>query len=286
MLMRNYLILSVVALLLAACSKSVMDDGEITQTRNVQFAVGGDFQNPVFTRAAPTANGKTMTDLWLFDYVDGSLVQTVHQTADDSDFGSPSVSLAYGEHVLYFVCSRGVGADVNTADHTIIWQNPRDTFWQRLSMNVSGGTPATRSVTLDRVSTCLQVKVMDEVPESFSSITVTPAKWYYGMDYQTAAAIGAQQSEPRMVEFPSSLVGTSGQIAISIYGFSAAAEWRTDFDVVARDTDDNIIGQAAVSNAPFLRNRVTTYSGSLFSSSNAFTITLNDQWLTPYEGEW
>jgi hypothetical protein len=31
---------------------------------------------------------------------------------------------------------------------------------------------------------------------------------------------------------------------------------------------------------------VTTYSGSLFSSNSTFTITLNDQWLDPYEAEW
>lgn len=284
--MRNCLILFAAAMLLAACSKSVMDDEEITQVRNIQFAVGGDFQNPVFTRAAPTADGKVMTDLWLFDYVDGALVQSIHQTADDSDFGAPSVPLAYGEHVIYFVCSRGVGATVSTADHTIVWQNPRDTFWKRVSLSVGSGTPATRIVTLDRVVTCLQVKVNDEVPEAIASITVTPAEWFFGMDYQTAAAMGEQQGEPRLLSIPSSYVGTSGQVSISIYGFSAAAEWRTDFDVVAHDADDNIIGQAAVTNAPFLRNRVTTYSGSLFSSNNTFTITLNDQWLDPFEAEW
>jgi hypothetical protein len=42
-----------------------------------------------------------MTDLWLFDYVDGTLVQTVHQVSTDADFGTPAPTLAYGEHRIY-----------------------------------------------------------------------------------------------------------------------------------------------------------------------------------------
>ena len=31
-----------------------------------------------------------MTDLWLFDYVDGTLVQTLHQVSTDADFPDAS----------------------------------------------------------------------------------------------------------------------------------------------------------------------------------------------------
>lgn len=50
--------------------------------------------------------------------------------------------------------------------------------------------------------------------------------------------------------------------------------------------EDEIIGMVNVAAAPFMANRATEYSGSLFTSGGAFAITLNDEWDTPWTGSW
>ena len=84
---------------------------------------------------------------------------------------------------------------------------------------------------------------------------------------------------------PESYVGTTG-LAVSFFGFSSATEWTTPLTVSARDEDNDIIGLVNVAAAPFMANRATEFSGSLFSTSGTFTITLNDEWDAPWTGTW
>ena len=105
---KNLIGLIGIALMLTACEKQVTDGvTNERQTQKVTFLVDGDFERPTFgdiTRAAVTADGKAMTDLYVLDYMDGVLVQQIHQTAEDEDFGEPTVILDYGQHHVYFVC--------------------------------------------------------------------------------------------------------------------------------------------------------------------------------------
>ena len=54
------------------------------------------------TRAALSANGKALTDLYILDYdkVTGKLLQVLHQTSTAADFAEPDLTLVYGAHVL------------------------------------------------------------------------------------------------------------------------------------------------------------------------------------------
>ena len=60
------------------------------------------------TRAALTANGKALTDLYILDYdkATGKLLQVLHQTSTAADFAEPDLTLDYGEHVLKVVATR------------------------------------------------------------------------------------------------------------------------------------------------------------------------------------
>ena len=60
------------------------------------------------TRAALSANGKALTDLYILDYdkATGKLLQVLHQTSTAADFAEPDMTLDYGEHVLKVVATR------------------------------------------------------------------------------------------------------------------------------------------------------------------------------------
>ena len=112
----------------AACNS---DDVEVSESRTITFNVQGDFRLSTqdMTRALE-ADGKTMTDVWVLDYVGSELKQQLHQTSDDSDFGSPTMDLSLGTHHIYFIASRGTSASLNTATNTLTFTSVRDTFWK------------------------------------------------------------------------------------------------------------------------------------------------------------
>lgn len=234
------------------------------------------------TRGDLTADGKEMTDLWIFDYVDGECVQQIHQENDDEDFATPSIALAHGIHHLYFVASRGIGADLSTDDGIITWTSVRDTFWDDLELNVTSSSSGDQSVTLGRVITKFKMSVTDAVPVGCSSIIVEPSTWYMGINYLTGEAAEESDDVSVTISVPSSYIGTS-QMQVSIFGFSDTYEWTTDVTVTAKDVNDEVIGSVIINDAPFKRNRSTNYTGTLFSESSTLDIGLDAEWLTPLD---
>ena len=279
--MKKVFVIAALAMVFASCSKGV--DEIVAGAKRVAFDVQGNWNSPVFTRGSLSADGKEMTDLWLFDYVDGVLVQTVHQVSTDADFGTPAPTLAYGEHRIYFVVSRGANPVINGT--VISWGSIRDTFWKAMSVTVGGASATAYSVALDRVVTKLKITATDAVPDGTATVVVMPGKWYAGLDYLTGQPADMKDSEEMSASVPASMVGTTG-MAVSFFGFSSATEWTTPLTVSARDEDNDIIGLVNVASAPFMANRATEFSGSLFSTSGTFTITLNDEWDAPWTGTW
>lgn len=284
------LLMMLTGLLVAACEKPVLgvveeESEEVKLSKKFTFTVKGDFNAATFTRGYLSADGKDMTDLWVFDYVDGVCVQSVHQTAEDEAWGKPTMALAYGSHHVYFVASRGEGATMDAEGHTITWTGPRDTFWKDYEVEVVSTSNGNRAVTLDRVATKLKMTVNDEVPDGCAAVVVTPARWYYGWDYVNGVAVAAQQTE-RRVEVPESYVGTTDKLGVAIFGLSGADEWVTNVSIQAQDADGGVLGSATITGAPFKSNRSTEYSGNLFGSAGGLDVSVNAAWENPKTGTW
>ena len=154
------------ALLFAACCKDTTE----TPTKSVTFNCNGDWQQ---TKDL-SANGSSMTDIWVFDYVGGVLQQTITQSDNTaSDFGTPTLNLTYGTHTLYFVTSRGITPTVNTTNHNITWVKPSDTFHKTLSITVDANTTG-QTVTLERVVAKLKMTINDAIATGTTAFLVTP----------------------------------------------------------------------------------------------------------------
>ena len=287
------MIVMAMAALVCGCEKPVFNENAVAEietahdlpTKQFTFIVKGDFGSATFTRGYLEADGHAMTDLWVFDYMDGVCIQQSHQTATDEGWGKPTLALAYGSHHVYFVASRGEGATLDKDGHTIVWTGPRDTFWKEYAVDVVSSSNGNRAVTLDRVATKLRLAVNDEVPEGCKSVAVTPERWYYGWDYVNGLATAAQQSV-RIVDVPESLIGTIGQLAVNIYGLSSSDEWVTNIDVKAEDAGGSVIGSARIVGAPFKANRSTDYNGNLFGSNGGLDVNINAAWDTTIQGSW
>ena len=233
------------------------------------------------TRA--TMSEVNMTDLWLFDYIGDELQQTIHQTASDADFGNPTINAAYGDHTIYFVASRGDSPVIDGT--TISWTKPSDTFWASRSITIAPSTSASQTVSLQRVATRLRLTVTDEIPATLAQICITPSHWYYGIDYLTGEAADDRQTE-RTINVPASYIGTTGQLYANFYSMSPSSAWQTDITMKAKDAEGGVISQIGIADVPLERNRVTNYSGSLFSASRTSSVTADGEWGEDITGTW
>jgi len=275
-------------LFLTACSNDndntpVLDGSPV----NITFNVQGDFtlQTGDITRAL-TADGKDMTDVWVLDYVGGVLQQQVHQTSADADFGTPTLSLGLGTHHIYFVASRGTGATLDTDAHTLTFTKVLDNFWKDYAITITGGTASgSRAVALDRIVTKLKVTFTDEIPTGAATFNVTPTTWYYGFNYQTGNPTAATASQTIVVNVPNASIGVTGE-SINIFGFSGTTEWTTDIALNCKTSGGDVLGSATITSAPFVRNRVSEYTGPLFGDNGSMTLSLNTDWTTSHTGTW
>lgn len=282
---------------LTACEKEIITEEEdatvsdgsaIEKTKKFTFTLKGDFSNdwkPV-TRGYLSADGKDMTDLWVFDYVDSQLVQQLHQSDNEAeDFGRPTMNLAYGSHHVYFVASRGTSPVLNTTDGTITWSSVRDTFWKDYEVSVISTSNGNRAVTLDRVVTKLSLTFTDAISTNAATINFTPATWYYGMNYKTGEPTTASTSQTHTISVPQNYIGIAG-ITTSFFSLSPSAEWNTNATINSKDSDGGVIGSCSLTSVPMKRNRATEYSGPLFNAGGSLSLSLNSDWNTSATGSW
>ena len=245
--------------------------------------MGADSNAAANARTRATMSEVQMTDLWLFDYVGDELKQTIHQTATDANFGTPAINASYGDHTIYFVASRG---DTPSIDGSVIsWTKPSDTFWASRAITIAPSTSASQTVSLQRVATRLRLTVTDEIPATLAQICITPSHWYYGIDYLTGEATDDRQTE-RTVNVPASYIGTTGQLYANFYSMSPSSAWQTDITMKAKDVDGGVISQIGIADVPLERNRVTNYSGPLFSASRTSSVTADGEWGDDINGTW
>lgn len=285
--MRKAILFALSAILFASCAGGDLYGDETGATgtseksgkKNFTFTVKGEFSQPEYegmTRGYLDADGKSMTDLWVFDYVDGRCVQSLHQVPEDSAWGRPQLSLDYGAHHVYFVASRGKGAVVDSAANTITWTSVSDTFWKDYEVEVKPTSNGHRAVTLERVATRLKVCFEDKVPAKMTAVALVPSHWYYGLDYVSGAAV-ADKNKPLRFDIPADYAGRDG-FTVSAYGISPAEEWTTDVGITATDGGGAVIGEGTIEDAPMMRNRTTVYTGRLFGEDEEFEISLADGW--------
>ena len=285
--MKKIIMMALAVATMTACSTNdeSMLDGAAIKSKSVTFSLDGDWQgsDEAFTRAA--VSGSSMTDVWVLDYMGGTLKQQVHQTSSDADFGTPTVSLDYGEHTLYFVTSCGDGPTLNTTNHTLAFAKVKDTFWKSQAVNVTSGTAANQSVMMDRVVTKLIIQPTDAVPVTINAISIVLGTWYNAMDYLTGLPTAAETTYDRTLTIPDSYKGTTGTFSVSITSF-CGADYTTSVAITAKDGDNATIGYASIASASLKRNRASRYTGTLFGNNNGLTMNIDDIWLTDYEGNW
>ena len=278
------------ACLATGCNKSMPETIPTNDTINVDRPEWDDTitisigfgPGAAASRTRASLDDVKMKDLWLFDYVGGSLVQSIHQTSTDEGFGSLSLGVTYGTHTFYVVASGG--SDATTDGSTITWGKPGETFYLSHTADLQPSGAKSLSMELKRISTRLRVLVTDEIPSDLAQMAIT-GTWYYTLDYLTGEASGAQ-SATRSVSVPSSYIGTTGQLSVGFHSLCPVDGYTSDITIAARRSDESAIKEVALSGVAFERNRQTVASGGLSSSTRSIAITVDDAWADAFECTW
>ena len=247
------------------------------------------------SRAALSANGKALTDLYILDYdkVTGKLLQVLHQTSTATDFAEPDLTLDYGEHVLKVVATRSQEPtlwDVQkttwtvepniltpvTATQPVMLTSTKtsDTFGAEKEVSVGIGTTATVSITLDRLVAKLVVNSTDVFPDDCTTITLELQE-HRTLSWTTMDVIDAVKNQ--RVSDVTSLRGTTGTV-LSYFVLAPKDGYQTDITLTTNRTDGNPYSTITVPGVTLERNKMTTISGPIYGHGQGVQVTVNDTW--------
>lgn len=222
---------------------------------------------------AETSSINDLTDIWVFDEVDGAITKTLHQTREDADWSNPTLSLPYGTHKLHFVASAGTGAAITS--ESITWDKVRDTFSRSLTINVSAETHKAMPVTLPRVATRLYLTIKDPIPDDATSVRVTILNGCKSIGILKPSEYVTTVSNFSVL--PEDIGKTNIRYTIWLIA-PETEEWQTDINVAVMN-GDNIIYDRDIHNVLLLRNRTTSISGFIQQLQSEPNIGIDSDWL-------
>ena len=250
------------------------------------------------TRAELAANGKAMTDLYIFDYDKATkkLLQVLHQTADAEDFAEPSLSLDYGDHTLKVIATRSETPTLLSADGSL-WSladntafamtadaavpavltssKTSDSFGAVQDVSIGVGQNQSINIQLERIIAKLSIKNTGKFPEDCSTLRFQIDE-YKQWDWQTFTAIG-KVSNQRILDVTKCAGKTSAPF---FYYFLVPEEgYTTDITFTAdRKGSSEPYTSFTLSGITLQRNHVTMISGSFYNRQPTFSLTMNDAW--------
>lgn len=222
---------------------------------------------------AETSSINDLTDIWIFDEVNGTIAKTLHQTREDADWSNPTLSLPYGTHKLHFVASAGTGAAITS--ESITWDKVRDTFSRSLTINVSAETHKAMPVTLSRVATRLYLTIKDPIPDDATSVRVTIQNGCKSIGILKPSEYVTTVSNFSVL--PEDIGKTNIRYTIWLIA-PESEEWQTDINVAVMN-GDNIIYDRDIHNVLLLRNRTTSISGFIQQLQSEPNIGIDSDWL-------
>ena len=287
----NFMMLATIlaTVMTTACNNEEVIQEQPTEKAHVKLVCGMQVE----TRAALTANGKALTDLYILDYdkATGKLLQVLHQTSTATDFAEPDLTLDYGDHTLKVVATRSQEPTLWDAGN-ITWQiepniltpitasqpvaltatKTSDTFGAEKEVSVGAGT-ATVNIALNRLVAKLSVNSTDIFPDDCTTITLDFQE-HKALSWATMDVIEAVENQ--RISDVQHLRGTTDN-TLSYFLLVPKAGYKTDLTFTMNSTGAPY-ATITIPDVQFERNKITTITGSLYNHNQRMTMTVNDEW--------
>jgi len=275
------LLFFILALLIVACEKPVIDDEDFVATKDANVILHfTQFEQEPFTRSATDiTNLCSRLNIAIFD-AEGTKVKTVAQKEGDASYGTVALSLAAGTYRLVVIAHNCDGSATITSTEKVTFPNNKvtDTFFYYGTLVVTDALQS-YDLTLTRAVAMFRLVLTDEsIPSNVAKL-----KFYYlggSSTFSPKAGYGCVNSKQTEIR----PVSTNG--IYEIYTLPHTEEdVLTKLTVTALDANDNILKERTFENIPITRNQVTRYTGSFFGSGGTgdtndgtFRLTADPDW--------
>ena len=222
------------------------------------------------TRAAQTA--ASYTDVGAIDlafYSGGTEVYKHTQLRGDNTtyttFGEFSCNLPIGTYTMVAIARGYYDGDVFTmtsptaAGYTS--ERPRETFCASQSVTVTAAG-ADASVTMNRIITRLNIISTDQISSGVAKIRTT-----YGGGSKSFDPTSGLATDDNGFSLTNSPTVKDGHLGICNFAFLATDEETMTITIEALDADNHVLFTKSVPGVPLKRNRQTTLTGAIFTTS-------------------
>jgi hypothetical protein len=276
--MKKFLFFSALAaLMLIGCK----NQNEPEQVQAVQFKVS-TFTQTTEQMNAPRRSpilddegGTALTDLFVFD----GTTQLAHQTNDQDDFGTITLTLTHGSHNLSFVCTRST--DISVADGTMTMGGVKPTFGKLLTLNVTNQTPA-QDLTLQRLTSQMIITVLDAFPATAKEIEFVIKPRYSALDVTTLCGTDGEEFVKR-VSCTSKVGKTDQQFTMNLLPPTLTDEYQADVTINVYGDGGTVLYSVLVEDVRLAANTKTLLSGKLFTAPSA-SVSVDHTWSSDIVG--
>lgn len=268
-------------MLAALCCLVACNNNAPTPTKSVTFHVDAFHiaQEPMKAPSrAPILDdndGTALTDLYIFD----GTTQLAHQTSDQEDFGTITLTLTHGSHNLSFVCTRST--DISVADGTMTMGGVKPTFGKLLTLNVTNNTPA-QDLTLQRLTGQMIITIQDAFPATAKEIEFVINPRYSALDVTTLCAINGEEISQR-VSCTSKVGKTDQQFTMNLLAPTLTDEYQADVTINVYGDGGTVLYSVIVEDVRLAANTKTLLSGKLFTAPSA-SVNVSHEWNTDIVG--
>lgn len=223
---------------------------------------------------------------------DGTKAKSVNQSVSDEGFGQVSVSLSSGTYTVVAIAHSSTegNATITSPEKTTFANNKMtDTFSYCGTLTV-GENPVNETLQMQRVVAMLRLTVTGTIPSD-----VERFKFYYTGGSSTLnpttgyGCVNSKQTEYRAV-VPEPATVPDGSPSGRVFDLYTAPHELNDvlkLTITALASDGSTLNEWTMENVPVTRNKITTWSGSLFSddgtgggtiTSGNLSLSLDPEW--------
>ena len=268
--MKKVLLIMMATAILAACSSS---DEEPTSSELTDVTLTfSPYQVDAITRAATSIAGiVTRLDVWLYE--SGSECAAVHQSADDVQFGSISLTLDKTKtYTLYAVGHKAAGP-ATLADGIIAFPDDKTTHSMYFTTTFSPSVTTSLSCLMQRIVAQFRIETTDAVPADMKKIQITIDDVF---DRWSVTTGGTHQVD-RTYTINITSTAQDGTVALNVFSIVTDAQTLHTVTVTGLDADDAVtLTPRTFADVPLRNGYRTTYRGALRDATTTATFTVDD----------
>ncbi len=283
----NLSMFSFMTLCLFSCGKSGSPEPESSDLYPINFSLTGFSQvvvegkSAVFSPSDGENQGNFIRYLHYYIYDSGgNLVKNINQGTDNADFGTISDKVNAGTYTVVFIGSKNddpVGSTAYLSTVRVISSAADDDLYFKKIPITVGKDDVNQEVTLDRVTSYLELRVLDVLPAEVARVDFTVVNDYSNFQISSASVVTsgtkcekkvsktlANENERTNVTINVSVLNDAGPLTVSIGCFNE------------KGVSVKALG---IQNVQCVRNKKTILSGKLFTNpSGSFKVGVNGEW--------